>query len=123
MSRFLIFFLPLAILAANAYAGDKNRPIFYKCETTQNVVSSFHELTIHKPSRFSMAISNNELFFYEANFYGADFSLNLSKFTSERNWEADDDRFYVSLLNGNFYYVSVFANASIAVSAKCQKSG
>ena len=125
MSRFflILFFLPLALPAANAHAEDKNRPIFYKCETTHNVISRFHELTIYEPSRFSIAISNNELFFYEADFYGVDFSLNLSKFTSESSWEADYDRWYVSFLNGDFYYASVFANASTAVSAKCQKSG
>ena len=125
MSRFFLklFFLSLLLSTPNAHAEDKNRPIFYTCETTQNVISLNHELTIYKPSRFSIAISNNELFFYEADFYGVDFSLNLSKFNSASSWEADYDRWYVSFSSGDFYYVSVFGNASKAVSAKCQKSG
>ena len=120
---FILFFLPLAFSTANAHAEDKNRPILYKCETTQHVLSSNHELTIYKPSRFSIAISNYELFFYEAEFYEVDFSLNLSKFVSESSWEADFDRWYVSFSNGNFYFASIFANAAKAVSATCQKSG
>ena len=124
MNRFFyIVFSTFALLYSYAHAEDKNRPIFYKCETTQHVLSMFHKLTIYEPSRFSIAISNYELFFYEADFYRVDFSLNLSKFASESSWEADFDRWYVSFLNGNFYFVSVFANAAEAVSAKCQKSG
>ena len=67
-----------------------------------------------------MTVSNDIVDFGINGFTGGTNAFKISRFEKLTDWQADYDRFYISFLDGNFYFSAVFPHGSRAVSAKCQ---
>ncbi|MDC0649578.1 hypothetical protein OAQ37_03610 [Alphaproteobacteria bacterium] len=98
--------------------GQVRTPIY--CETTQVLQTERHKLITSKNEKFKMTVSNAFVDFGINGFTGGTNAFKISRFEKITDWQADYDRFYISFLDGNFYFAAVFPDSSRAISAKCQ---
>ncbi|MGA0310311.1 MAG: hypothetical protein ACO3MX_04630 [Candidatus Puniceispirillaceae bacterium] len=98
--------------------GQAKTPIY--CETTQILQTERHKIITSKNQTFRMTVSNDIVAFGINGFTGGTNAFKISRFETLTDWQADYDRFYISFLDGNFYFAAVFPHSSRAVSAKCQ---
>ena len=98
--------------------GQAKTPIY--CETTQVLQTERHKIITSKNETFRMTLSNDMVAFGINGFTGGTNVFKISRFEKLTDWQADYDRFYISFLDGNFYFAAVFPHSSRAVSAKCQ---
>ena len=98
--------------------GQAKTPIY--CETTQVLQTERHKIITSKNETFRMTVSNDTVAFGINGFTGGTNVFKISRFEKLTDWQADYDRFYISFLDGNFYFAAVFPHSSRAVSAKCQ---
>ena len=79
-----------------------------------------HALSKSKNEQFRLVVSNETVNFGINSFSGGTNTFKIIDYYAKMNWQADDDRFYVSFLNGNLYFSAVFAKSPTLVSAKCE---
>ena len=78
------------------------------------------EIIKSKNEKFRVTVSNEIVDFGINGFTGGTNSFKISRFKKITEWQSDHNRFYISFLDGNFYFAAVFPDSSRAVSAKCQ---
>ena len=111
-------FLALGLLVFDISASEAKTPVY--CETTQILQIERHKIITSKNEKFRMTVSNDIVDFGINGFTGGTNAFKISRFEKLTDWQADYDRFYISFLDGNFYFSAVFPHNSRAVSAKCQ---
>jgi hypothetical protein len=90
------------------------------CETTQVLNIDEHALSKSKNEQFRIVVSGETVNFGINSFSGGTNTFKIIDYRSSINWQADDNRFYVSFLNGNLYFSAVFPRSATLVSAKCE---
>ena len=90
------------------------------CETTQILQTVKHKMVTSKNEHFRMTASNEVVVFGINGFTGGTNTFKISSFTKITDWQSDFDRFYLSFLNGDFYFSATFPESSTAVSARCK---
>ena len=90
------------------------------CETTQVLEIGEHALAKSKNEQFRLVVSSKTVNFGINSFSGGTNTFKIINYHSKMNWQADDDRFYISFLNGNLYFSAVFPRSATLVSAKCE---
>ena len=90
------------------------------CETTQILEIDEHALSKSKNEQFRLVVSNKTVSFGINSFSGGTNTFKIIDYRGLMNWRADDDRFYVSFLNGNLYFSAVFPKSATLVSARCE---
>ena len=113
-----ILFLATGLFVSAISTGQAKTPIY--CETTQVLQTERHKIITSKNETFRMTVSNDMVAFGINGFTGGTNVFKISRFEKLTDWQADYDRFYISFLDGNFYFAAVFPHSSRAVSAKCQ---
>ena len=111
-------FLATGLFVSAISIGQAKTPIY--CETTQVLQTERHKIITSKNETFRMTLSNDMVAFGINGFTGGTNVFKISRFEKLTDWQADYDRFYISFLDGNFYFAAVFPHSSRAVSAKCQ---
>ena len=111
-------FLATGLFVSAISIGQAKTPIY--CETTQVLQTERHKIITSKNETFRMTVSNDKVAFGINGFTGGTNVFKISRFEKLTDWQADYDRFYISFLDGNFYFAAVFPHSSRAVSAKCQ---
>jgi len=111
-------FLATGLFVSTISTGQAKTPIY--CETTQILQTERHKIITSKNETFRMTVSNDIVAFGINGFTGGTNAFKISRFETLTDWQADYDRFYISFLDGNFYFAAVFPHSSRAVSAKCQ---
>ena len=111
-------FLATGLFVSAISTGHAKTPIY--CETTQVLQTERHKIITSKNETFRMTLSNDMVAFGINGFTGGTNVFKISRFEKLTDWQADYDRFYISFLDGNFYFAAVFPHSSRAVSAKCQ---
>ena len=111
-------FLATGLFVSAISTGHAKTPIY--CETTQVLQTERHKIIPSKNETFRMTLSNDMVAFGINGFTGGTNVFKISRFEKLTDWQADYDRFYISFLDGNFYFAAVFPHSSRAVSAKCQ---
>ena len=90
------------------------------CETTQVLEIDEHALSKSKNEQFRLVISNETVHFGINSFSGGSNTFKIIDYRDKMNWRADDDRYYISFLNGNLYFSAVFSKNATLVSARCK---
>ena len=90
------------------------------CRTTHILEIGDHALTKSKNEQFRLVVSRKTVNFGINSFTGGTNTFKIRNYRSRVDWQADDDRFYVSFLNGNLYFSAVFPRSATLVSAKCE---
>ena len=90
------------------------------CETTQILQTAQHQMIRQKNEKFRMTVSNGVVEFGINGFTGGTNKFKISKYLETNSWQSNYDRFYISLLNGDFYFSATFPQSSKAVSALCK---
>ena len=90
------------------------------CETTQVLEIDEHALSKSKNEQFRLVVSSEAVNFGINSFSGGTNTFEIVDYRSSMNWQADDNRFYISFLNGNLYFSAVFPRSATLVSAKCE---
>ena len=90
------------------------------CETTQVLDIDEHALSKSKNEQFRIVVSGETVNFGINSFSGGTNTFKIIDYRSSMNWQVDDDRFYISFLNGNLYFSAVFPRSATLVSAKCE---
>ncbi|MGB2071841.1 MAG: hypothetical protein ACPIB4_02850 [Candidatus Puniceispirillaceae bacterium] len=111
-------FLAVGLFLYAITASEAKTPAY--CETTQILQTERHKIITSKNEKFRMTVSNDFVDFGINGFTGGTNSFKISRFEKLTDWQADYDRFYISFLDGNFYFAAVFPHSSLAVSAKCK---
>ena len=114
----LILFL-IANFIFNGTSASWARHAAY-CETTQVLVIDEHALSKSKNEQFRLVVSSEAVNFGINSFSGGTNTFKIVDYRSSMNWQADDNRFYISFLNGNLYFSAVFPRSATLVSAKCE---
>jgi hypothetical protein len=111
-------FLAVGLFVFAISASEAKTAVY--CETTQILQTERHKIITSKNEKFRMTVSSDIVDFGINGFTGGTNAFKISRFKNLTDWQADYDRFYISFLNGNFYFAAVFPDSSWAVSAKCQ---
>jgi hypothetical protein len=111
-------FLATGLFVSAISTGQAKTPIY--CETTQILHTERHKIITTKNETFRMTVSEDMVAFGINGFTGGTNAFKISQFEKLTDWQADYDRFYISFLDGNFYFAAVFPHSSRSVSAKCQ---
>ena len=90
------------------------------CETTQVLEIREHRIAKSKNEKFKLVVSSKTVNFGINSFSGGTNTFKIIDYRSRMNWQADDNRFYISFLNGNLYFSAVFPSSATLVSAKCE---
>ena len=90
------------------------------CETTQILQTTQHQMIRQKNEKFRMTVSNGVVEFGINGFTGGTNKFKISKYLETNSWQSNYDRFYISFLNGDFYFSATFPQSSKAVSARCK---
>ena len=112
-----MFFIANLIFNYTSVSWAKNAAY---CETTQVLEIDEHALSNSKNERFRLVVSSETVNFGINSFSGGTNTFKIIDYRSKMNWQADDDRFYISFLNGNLYFSAVFPGSATLVSAKCE---
>ena len=113
----LLFFIATLIFYGASMSWAENAAY---CETTQVLEVGEHVLVKSKNEQFRLVVSSKTVSFGINSFSGGTNTFKVINYRSRMNWQADDDRFYISFLNGNLYFSAVFPRSSTLVSAKCE---
>ena len=111
-------FLAVGLFLCAITASEAKTPAY--CETTQILQTERHKIITSKNEKFRMTVSSDFVDFGINGFTGGTNSFKISRFEKLTDWQADYDRFYISFLDGNFYFAAVFPHSARAVSAKCK---
>ena len=90
------------------------------CETTQILQTAQHQMIRQKNEKFKMTVSNGVVEFGINGFTGGTNKFKISNYLEANSWQSNYDRFYISFLNGDFYFSATFPQSSKAVSALCK---
>jgi hypothetical protein len=113
----ILFFVANLIFTGTSVSWGKNAAY---CETTQVLEIDQHALSKSKNEQFKLVVSSETVNFGINSFSGGTNTFKIIDYQSKMNWQADDDRFYISFLNGNFYFSAIFPRSATLVSAKCK---
>ena len=113
----ILFFIANITFNGASVSWGKNAAY---CETTQVLEIDEHALSKSKNERFRLVVSSETVNFGINSFSGGTNTFKIIDYRSIMNWQADDDRFYISFLNGNLYFSAVFPGSATLVSAKCE---
>ena len=113
----ILFFVANLIFNCTSVSWAKNAAY---CETTQVLEIDQHALSKSKNEQFKLVVSSETVNFGINSFSGGTNTFKIIDYQNKMNWQADDDRFYISFLNGNFYFSAVFPKSATLVSAKCK---
>ena len=116
-SGLVLFFIANLIFYGASMSWAENAAY---CETTQVLEVGEHALVKSKNEQFRQVVSSKTVNFGINSFSGGTNTFKVINYRSRMNWQADDDRFYISFLNGNLYFSAVFPRSSTLVSAKCE---
>jgi hypothetical protein len=116
-SGLILFFIANLIFNVTSVSWAKNAAY---CETTQVLEIVDHALSKSKNEQFRIVVSSETVNFGINSFSGGTNTFKIIDYHSRMNWQADDDRFYISFLNGNLYFSAVFAKSATLASAKCE---
>ena len=116
-SGLILFFIANLIFNGTSVSWAKN--VAY-CETTHVLEIDEHALSKSKNEQFRLVVTSETVNFGINSFSGGTNTFKIIDYHSRMNWQADDDRFYISFLNGNLYFSAVFPRSSTLVSAKCE---
>ena len=116
-SGLVLFFIANFIFNGTSVSWAKNAAY---CETNQILEIDDHALLKSKNEQFRLVVSSETVYFGINSFSGGTNTFKIKDYHSKTNWHADDDRFYISFLNGNFYFSAVFPRSATLVSAKCE---
>ena len=90
------------------------------CETTQILQTAQHQMIRQKNEKFRMTVSNGVVELGINGFTGGTNKFKISNYLETTSWQSNYDRFYISFLNGDFYFSATFPQSSKAVSARCK---
>ena len=90
------------------------------CETTQVLALSGHILVKSKNERFRLVVSSKTVHFGINSFSGGTNTFKMINYRNKMDWQADNDRFYISFLDGNLYFSAVFPESATLASARCK---
>ena len=113
----ILFFIAYITFNGASVSWGKNAAY---CETTQVLEIDDHALSKSKNEQFRLVISNETVHFGINSFSGGSNTFKIIDYRGKMNWRADDDRYYISFLNGNLYFSAVFPKSATVVSARCQ---
>ena len=113
----ILIFIANIIFTGASVSWAKNAAY---CETTQVLEIDEHALSKSKNEQFRLVVSNKTVNFGINSFSGGTNTFKIIDYRGTMNWQADDDRFYVSFLNGNLYFSAVFPKSATLVSARCE---
>ena len=116
-SGLILFFISNLIFSGISVSWAKTAAY---CETTQVLEIDEHTLSKSKNEQFRLVVSSETVNFGINSFSGGTNTFKIIDYQSRMNWQADDDRFYISFLNGNLYFSAVFPRSAMLVSAKCE---
>ena len=116
-SGLILFFIANIIFNGTSVSLAKNTAY---CETTQVLKIDEHTLSKSENEQFRLVVSRKTVNFGINSFSGGTNAFKIIDYRSRMNWQADDDRFYISFLNGNLYFSAVFPRNATLVSAKCE---
>ena len=116
-SGLILFFIANLIFNVTSVSWAKNAAY---CETTHVLEIDDQALSKSKNEQFRIVVSSETVNFGINSFSGVTNTFKIIDYHSRMNWQADDDRFYISFLNGNLYFSAVFAKSATLVSAKCE---
>ena len=116
-SEVMLFFITNLIFNGTSATWAKN-PAY--CETTHVLEVNEHTLSKSKNEQFRLVVSSETVNFGINSFSGGTNTFKIKDYHSRMNWKADDDRFYISFLDGNFHFSAVFPKSATLVSAKCE---
>ena len=116
-SGLILFFIVNFIFNSTSVGWAKNAAY---CETTQVLEIDEHAVSKSVNEKFRLVVSNETVNFGINSFSGGTNTFKITDYHSRMNWHADDDRFYISFLNGNLYFSAVFAKSATLASAKCE---
>lgn len=114
----LIMPLVFCFFVSNISTVEAKTAIY--CETTQILQTVQHKMVTSKNEQFRMTVSNEVVAFGINGFTGGTNTFKISNFIKITDWQSDFDRFYLSFLNGDFYFSATFPESSTAVSARCK---
>ena len=114
-----LFLLFIANITFNGASVSWGKNAAY-CETTQVLEIDEHALSKSKNEQFRLVISNETVHFGINSFSGGSNTFKIKDYRGKMNWRADDDRYYISFLNGNLYFSAVFPKSATLVSARCE---
>ena len=113
----ILFFIANITFNGASVSWGKNAAY---CETTQVLEIDEHALAKSKNEQFRLVISNETVHFGINSFSGGSNTFKIIDYRGKMNWRADDDRYYISFLNGNLYFSAVFPKSATVVSARCE---
>ena len=113
----ILIFIANIIFTGASVSWAKNAAY---CETTQVLEIDGHALSKSKNEQFRLVVSNKTVKFGINSFSGGTNTFKIIDYRGTMNWQADDDRFHVSFLNGNLYFSAVFPKSATMVSARCE---
>ena len=114
----LILFFFAKIIFFDASLGWAENAVY--CKTTQVLKIDEHALEKSKNEKFRLVVSGKTVNFGINSFSGGTNSFKIKNYRSRMNWQADEDRFYITFLNGDLYFSAVFPRSATLVSAKCR---
>ena len=88
------------------------------CDTTQVLKIDEHALAKSENEQFRLVVSSNTVNFGINSFSGGTNSFKIKNYRSRMDWQADDDRFCITFLNGDLYFSAVFPKSATLLSAK-----
>ena len=115
--RLILFFIANITFSDISVSLAKNAAY---CQTTQVLEIDDHSVSKSKNERFRLVVSNETVNFGINGFSGGTNTFKITDYRGRMNWQADDNRFYISFLNGNLYFSAVFPKSATLVSAKCE---
>ena len=116
-SGLILFLVAELIFNGTSVSWAKNAAY---CETTQVLEINEHALSKSKNEQFRLVVSGETVHFGINSFSGGTNTFKITVYQSIMNWQANDDRFHISFLNGDLYFSAVFARSATLVSAKCE---
>ena len=82
------------------------------CKTTQVLKIDEHALAKSKNEQFRLVVTGKTVNFGINSFSGGTNSFKIKNYRSRMNWQADEDRFYITFLNGDLYFSAVFPRSA-----------
>ena len=116
-SGLILFFIANLIFNGTSVSWAKNAAY---CETTQVLEIDEHALSKSENEQFRLVVSSETVNFGINSFSGGTNTFKIIDYQSRMNWQADEDRFYITFLNGDLYFSAVFPRSATLVSAKCK---
>ena len=116
-SGLILFFIANLIFFSASLSWAENAAY---CDTTQVLKIDGHTLAKSRNEEFRLVVSDKTVNFGINSFSGGTNKFKIKNYRSRTDWQADDDRFYITFLNGDLYFSAVFPRSATLVSAKCK---